>query len=360
HVNVLHTWELFREDSQSAASSPTGAEFQRTQPNHGETPGWQLFLARGFGNTFAINGRVTYQGAGRGSIVNEFAPLFGSIVPTEQIVVTGEASRPMTAANLNLTWSPTEKFSVTNQTSIDQIRMNGNDTYLQFDNGTLDSTVVNFQFLGIKHVSDAVDINYQALRWLGIDLGYEYSNRAFRSIAQASDNQEPAAGSFGQTNTLNAGKLGIRLRPIKPLLISFRGEVGRASRPLTPVADGNYQTFDGRVQYRAGTLTLGVTGKADYNINTFSFTNFLSHSRTYGADASWAPRSWLSFDASVSKLHLYSIGGLFYLANGSPVTGTDSLYISNLYFGNLGLRIAAGHRAEIFLGYSRVQDTGDG
>src|SRR5581483_2045970 len=75
HVNVLHTWELFREDSQSAASSPTGAEFQRTQPNHGETPGWQLFLARGFGNTFAINGRVTYQGAGRGSIVNEFAPV---------------------------------------------------------------------------------------------------------------------------------------------------------------------------------------------------------------------------------------------------------------------------------------------
>lgn len=359
-IDVLHTWEFFRDDTESPPGGPNGSVFQRVQPDHGETPGWQLFLARSFGQDLSLNGRLTYQGSTRGSFVDEISPLFPSTIPTQQILVTGEASRPVTAANLNLTWSPTPKLSVSNETSFDQIRMNGNDELVQFSDGTLSSALVDFQLLAIRGVSDAIDLTYQLRSWIGFTAGYEFSDRRFQSIAAETGNNEPANGFFQQTNRLNVGRFGIRLRPIKPLSISLKTEIGSNSRPVYPVSEGNYHTLDARAQYRAGTLTLAASARSDYNVNAVSISSFSSHSRTYGADVSWAPRSWLTFDAAWSKLHLNTADGLLYFANSDLITNTESLYISNIQFGNLGVRFAAGRRAGFYLGYSHVQDLGDG
>ncbi|HZU24842.1 MAG TPA: hypothetical protein VFA04_04930 [Bryobacteraceae bacterium] len=359
-LNILRSWEFFRDDTESPASAPLGGEFHRTQPNHGETPGWQLFLAKNFGQDLAFNGRLAYQGSGRGSTYDELAPLFPSSIPTRQVIVSGEASRPATAVNGNLTWSPTEKFSVTDQVSFDQVRMNGNDVYTQFDNGTLDATAVDFQLLAIRRTSEAIDASYQLNSVLGFNAGYQYTTRRFESIAAETNNQEPAPGRFVQNNELNAGRFGFRVRPIKPLSITFKGEIGKNSKPVYPVSEANYYSLDAHAQYRVGSLTLGATARRDYNLNDVSLSYFSSHSRSYGADASWAPQSWLSFDASWSKLALNAAGALFFFANQQPVAGTQSLYISNIQFGNLGVRLTAGRRAELYLGYSRVQDLGDG
>jgi hypothetical protein len=308
-----------------------------------------------------MNARVAYQGTGHGSIVDELAfNALPSSVPSQQIVVAGEASRPATAANLNLTWSPMPKLSFTNQTSFDQIQMNGNNVYEQFDTGTLDSTVVNFQFLGIRTLADAFNASYEPRSWLGINGGYEISARRFRSIAQASDNSEPAAGFYEQNNALHAGTLGIRVRPIKRLTMNLSGEIGHTTRPIYPVSEKNYHAFRGRVQYKAGSLLLAATAQADYNVNSASVSSFSSQSRNYGAEADWTPRSWLTLDVAWSKLHLKTAGGVAYFVDSALNTGRSSLYIANLHFVNAGVRLAAGKRADIYLGYSRVQDTGDG
>jgi len=358
-INVLHDWEFFRDDTVVSQGIP--ASFLRLQPDHGETSGWRGFLARDFGSTVTLSGRITYQGTGHGSSVDEEAfNALPSTVPSQQILVAGEASRPATAANLNVVWAPTEKLSFSNQASFDQVMMNGNDVYEQVDTGTLDAVVLNFQFLGIRTFADALDVSYQPRTWLGVSGGYQVSARRFRSIAGASDNNEPAAGSYEQNNTLNAGTLGFRLRPTKRLSINLSGEIGHTDRPIYPVSEKNYHAFRGRVQYRAGSLLIAATSQADYNVNSASISTFSSQSRTSGAEAGWTPRSWVTFDASYSKLHLNTAGGLAYFVNDALITGTDSLYISNLHFANLGVRLAAGKRADIYLGYSRVQDTGDG
>jgi hypothetical protein len=358
-VSILHDWEFFRDDTVVSPGSP--ASFLRLQPDHGETSGWRGFLARDFGSTVAVNGRVTYQGTGHGSSVDEEAfNALPSSVPSQQIVVAGEASRPTTAANLNITWSPSDQVSLTNQASFDQLQMNGNDVYEQFDTGTLDSTALSFQFLGIRTIVDALDLSYQPRNWLGFSGGYEFSTRLFRSIAQASDNSEPAAGAYEQSNTLHAGTAGVRLRPVKRLSINLSGELGHTDRPIYPVSEKDYHAFRGRVQYKAGTLLVAATAQADYNVNSASISSFSSQSRNYGAEAGWTPRPWLTFDVTWTKLHLNTAGGLAYFVNSSLTTGTDSLYISNLHFVNASVRLAAGKRADIYLGYSRVQDTGDG
>jgi hypothetical protein len=358
-LNLLHDWEFFRDDTEVSQGSP--ASFLRIQPDHGETSGWKGFLARDFGDRLAVNGRITYQGSGHGSSMDEEAyNVLPSTVPAQQILVTGEASRPETAANLNVVWSPAEKVSVTNQASFNQVEMNGNDTYTQFDTGTLDSVVLNFQFLGIRTLSDALDISYDPRTWLGISGGYQLSSRLFRSVAEASDNSEPAAGSYRQTNVLNAGTAGFRLHPMKRLSINMSGELGHTNRPIYPVSEKNYHAFRGRVQYKAGSLLAAATAQADYNVNSDSISTFSSQSRNYGAEAGWVPKPWLTFDLTYSKLHLNTAGGLAYFVDSALITGTESLYISNLHFVNAGVWLAAGKRADVYLGYSRVQDTGDG
>lgn len=358
-VSILHDREFFRDDTEINQGGP--APFIRLQPDHGDTPGWRGFLSRDFGATLAVNGRVTYQGTGHGSSVDEetFNTL-PSTVPSQQVLVTGEASRPATAANLNVVWSPVDKVSLTNEASFDQVLMNGNDTYVQFDTGTLDSVVLNFQLLGIRRLSDNLSVNYQPKNWLGLDSGYEISARRFESIAEATGNSEPAAGSYQQTNMLNAGTLGFHLKPMKRLSINLSGELGHTNRPIYPIAEKNYHTFHGRVQYRAGSLLVAATAQADYNVNSVSISSFSSQSRSYGTETAWTPKPWLTFDATYSKLHLNTVGGLAYFVDSTLITGTESLYISNLHFANVGVRLAAGKRADIYLGYSRVQDTGDG
>jgi len=49
-----------------------------------------------------------------------------------------------------------------------------------------------------------------------------------------------------------------------------------------------------------------------------------------------------------------------YFAAFRPIEGDRSLYASNIHSGNAGLRLGSGGRAELYFGYHRVQDLGDG
>jgi hypothetical protein len=88
-------------------------------------------------------------------------------------------------------------------------------------------------------------------------------------------------------------------------------------------------------------------------------TAYSSHSRTYTANASWNAKSWLSIDASYSKLHLDTVGGLAFF-EGTPARLTDqpSIYISNIQAANLGLRFPVTTRADFYVGYNITKDTG--
>jgi hypothetical protein len=101
-----------------------------------------------------------------------------------------------------------------------------------------------------------------------------------------------------------------------------------------------------------------------YDVNSPQlFSLYNSHSRNYNANASWAPKSWFTLDASYSQMHLDSQSFLAFFAGVNRPqlqTGYQSLYISNIHSGNLGIRFALGKRADVYVGYSITMDTGDG
>ena len=163
-----------------------------------------------------------------------------------------------------------------------------------------------------------------------------------------------------QSNQLRSGVFGIRLRPRKPLSIIVSGELGRADRPLTPISDRNYHALDARLRYKLKKVLFSASAQENYNVNSVSLSSYASHARTYSGDASWAPKDWFSLDASYSKLHLNTAGGIAYFASGQFFTGQQSIYVSNLHVANLTAHFDIRKRADLFVGYSHTQDTGDG
>ncbi len=369
-VNWIRGWEDFKEDSPYVAGAGLGlvpnnpttvTSFQRNEPIHGTSPYWRVGLFSDH-KWFSVNGRFTYTSGNHDFILDETAlgtARFGA-AQNQQVVTFGDAERPVATGNLNISLYPTSKLTITNSTSVYSLRMVGNSTFEQFNNATLGIDFVNFQYLGIRYISNETDVNYQPTTVFGFYGGYQYTDRLIRSREDAIVQGTISGQDANQTNHLHDGIFGIRLRPIRPLTILLDSEVGSADTPFAPVSDGNYHTLGARVQYKLKTLTLSAYTRANYNLNAVALSTYASHARTYAANAAWSPRDWFTVDMGYSKLHLNTAGGIFYFANGQPISGEDSVYFSNIHTANVGARFGLRKYADLYVGYSHVQDTGDG
>lgn len=381
--SVLRRWEFFKEDSTSqtigspiaGATTPFGGlvspdtsvltNFQTAQPYRGKTPGWlgNLYAEH---KVLAVNARLSYAG-GRGDFVqNELAMGTGRFgdAQNRQVVVIGNGGRPVLTGDLNITLFPTSRLSVINATSVSDTRISGNNTYTQLNFATLTTQTLNFQYLAMRLITNATDLRYRVSKKFDAFAGFRYSDRLIQSIEDAATPGSPFQGvSAQQTNIIHAGVAGFNWMPIQELRVHAETEVGRDSMPFTPISRGNYNALRGRVRYGKRTYSLTGGYQENYNNNSIQITAFSSHSRNYNADATWSARSWLTFDASYSKLHLDTIGGIQFF-EGSPaaslVQGMDSIYISNIHSGNLSVRIPITRYADLYLGYTITRDTGDG
>lgn len=371
-LSWMRTWEFFKDDasdnstSLAAGNNPndrvTLTTFHRAQPYHGSTRSWRVHLLTDRSKLYSINGRFAYAGGRRDFILDEFAGGTDRVgaARNRQIVVLGNARRPVTAANLTVSLFPFAKLTVVNHTAFHSTRMDGDARYAEFNNGAAGSALLNFQFLDIRTIANATDLHYRASKLVTFYGGYHFSSRRIRSIERLEAFQIPETTSARQENTLHSGLFGIRVQPLKPLTISLDAEAGRSDHPIYPISDKNYQTFGGRVQYKTRTYQLGAFARTNYNTNSISFLAHSSRSRTYSADGSWTPSGWLGIDASYSKLHLNTLSAIAYFANGDEVTNDRSAYVSNIHAGNVSARFGIRARVDLFVGYSRVQDVGDG
>jgi hypothetical protein len=376
-LNITRRWGFFKEDtpysflvpstSVTAADLTALSNFSRTEPIHGENPGWigNLATRRHY---WAINARATYLSGARNFIENEAAfgtSQFGGAA-TRQILVSGDAKRPSTAGDFSISLFPTEKITVINNTSILSNRINGQSSYSEVETGFDFGTTLNFRYLGIRTVTNSTDVNYRITKVLGVYAAYRYSDRELNYTTGSDFPAVPGSAfsdSYTVSNHLNSGVLGIRIRPIKPLTINLDGEVGRANFPLTPVSEKNYHNLNGRADYRTRKLTLSTSYRQAYNINSPAvFSSFSSHSRNYTASASWAPRDSFSLDATYIKLHLDTRGSISFFASAGvrPTLQSNlpSYYVSNMHVANLSARFGIRRRADLYVGYAITKDTG--
>lgn len=369
-LNWMHGWEDFKDDTPTqfsgfspgdkAQNSTSLSSFVRAEPNHGTSPYWRVGLFRDT-RVLSFNGRFTYTGGVRAFVSNETALGTNQLGATanQQIITYGAARRPVATGNMTLSLFPTSKLTIVNQASFYNVRTEGNSAYLQFDNATQSSALLYFQYLAIRTAAVQTDLKYQVRSWLDFHGGYEYSNRRIGSDQQFVLAGTPGTIPYIQTSELNSGTFGSRLRPIRPLTILLDGEIGRANRPFTPKGDKDYNALGARIEYKLKNLQLIASARSNYNNNSVTLPSYSSHARTYTGSASWKPRSWFAFDASYSKLHLDTLGGLAFFAQSQLFSNQVSYYISNIDSGTLDVHFSW-NRADLYAGYSRVQDLGDG
>ncbi len=379
HFNVLRRWEFYKEDTPYSLYSgtlfggstlaPTGdlttlSSFGKAEPIRGYTPGW-LFNVYTENRWFAVNGRFTYAGGQRNFVVDESSigiDRFGSN-QNRQVFVSGNAQRPVTTGDASISVFPTSKLTLVNNSSFSNIRINGDSQLEQFDLATLSNQVLDFQFLGIRLFTNSTDARYQFTRKFSAYTGYHFATRQIRSIQSETIPDVPFENTlYSQTNHLHAAVAGFNWNPIAPLRIHAEAELGRNDNPFTIVSERNYHAISGRAQYRWKSIQLSAAYRQNYNNNSVTLTSYSSRSRNYTASGSWTPRSWFTVDATYSRLHLDTLGGLAFFA-GTPfsqlVTNQQSVYVSNIHAATLVTRFALHSRADLFLGYSITRDTGN-
>ncbi len=367
--NWARGWQDFKEDSSylsgpnlgnNLASPTTLSSFQRTEPIHGTNPYWRgaLFAER---KRFAVNARLNYTDGQRAFALNESAvgTIALGLTSAQQVLTEGNAQRPVVSGNLTLSFFPSSRLTIVNQSTVNDVRIDGNSVYAVYNNASESLNYLAFQFLGIRTIANQTTLNFRLNRWLGLYGGYQYSDRQIRSNEASTFQGNVSTLPTQQTNLLHEGQFGIRLKPVKPLSILLDGSLGRANRPLTPIADRNYQVLGARAQYKVKTLMLAGSTREDYNTNSVLLSSYASHARTHSFNGTWTPREWFALDAAYSKLHLNTAGGINYFALAKFMTG-QSIYISNLHVGTLTARFDIKKRADIFVGYSHTQDAGDG
>ena len=188
-----HTWDFYKDDSgysftgNEASGVATDAtvlqQFQRSEPNHGSNPGW-------FGNLYgsrkhwALNARLTYNLGNGGFAMNELTTgldRFGA-ADNRQIVVSGDAQRPVVAGDFSLSLFPTSRLSIVNNTAVHDTRIDGDSYFTEFDNGTGAATTLNFKFLGVRTVANSTDLNYRFNDWFSAYAGFTDSGRQIRFL----------------------------------------------------------------------------------------------------------------------------------------------------------------------------------
>jgi hypothetical protein len=372
-LSILHRWEYFKEDTPVALDGVTTnpadgtvlTRFQRAEPTHGRNPGWLANLNANR-RRWGANGRYTYSGGRNAFIQDEFATGIDRFRQNlnRQIVVNGDAHRPVSAGDLSLSFSPGDRLTLVNNTSYFNNRIDGNSNFLEFDNATLAQQGLTFQYLGIRTIANATDLHYRAAKWVSFYTGYHYATRRIQTIDGFTAPGSPLqATPYEQDNQLHAGMLGVRLKPMKPLTVSLDAEIGRNDQPLTPASDRNYHALAGRAEYRAKKLLLTTSYRQNYNNNSVTLSSYSSRARNYTANASWTPRDWFALDAGYAKLHLDTVAGIaFFIAQQRPTLarGVDSVYVSNIHAGNLGARFVVMKRVDVYAGYTISKDTGDG
>ena len=369
-INVLHGWSDYKDDTPVNAPRGVGdlngdqttlATYFRREPIHGTAPYWRGTFFRDFSNWLSLNGRFTYTN-GRGQFIqNETAigpnPAVGDI--NRLVLVFGNSRRPVTTGNFTLSVFPTRKLTITNQTSIYNTRMEGNNFYQEFNSASLDFAQYNFQVLDIRTLSNSTISNYQFNPRIGAFAGYQFSGRQIRSVTGSTIDSFTDSVAATQTNIVHTATGGLRVRPIKPLTLVLDAEVGRANLPIYGTSEKNFHALGARLQLKLKNISLGAYTRANYNFNSTSLNAYSSRSRTYAVDGTWTPRPWLTLAGGYSKIHQDTTSGLVYYLVYEQTTSSYS-YVSNVHSIFAQVRLAIRSRLDLTAGLSSVQDLGDG
>ena len=372
-ITFVQAFDNYKEDTEYGDGSifPTQAtnvqpveRLRRDEPIHGNTPVTSIAIRTENERLVGFHGRYVYASGSRNFVLSEdvtaLDPARG-LSTLRQTVILGEGRRRQGSGDFTVTVMPSDPWTITNTTSINNSRIAGDAALFEMSLFTTES--IRLEELGVRHISNATEVNFRPVPKFGLYGAYRFSTRRIRTREffqfPGSDFEVPTAD---QENDIHSGVGGFRWRPIRGLRISFDAEVGRADRPLTPISEREFHNETARVQWRKKAFVFGASFKSAVNDNSASLINHSYTSRQFGVNTSWTQKDGrITIDANYTKLDLNTASGIFnFLQATEPGVERHNFYTSNLHTLYFGSRIQARPRLTFYLGYSLAKDTGDG
>lgn len=371
-VTAIQSFDNYKEDSAlgNGFGLPTNAtnaqpvdELTRTEPYHGNTPVTMVALRTEKDRWIGVHGRFVYSNGERNWALSESVSAFdprSSAQTLRQTMLVGDASREQGSGDLTVTLMPSSKITLTNTTAVNSTRITGGASFLEVSQFT--NQFLEFEDLGIRFITNAVELNVHPVDQIGVYGAYRYSTRLVRSsFAFEFPGFEFRQPLLEVDNNVHSGAAGLRWLPAPGVRASFDWELGRADQPLTPISDRRFHNETARLQWRGRGASVSAHFKNRTNNNPVQLVNYASTSRSGGLQFSWArPDGAVTLDGGYGYLHLDSSAGIFDLFDPereSPAGRT--VYTSNLHTLNVGARLEPHNRLTLYLGYALSRDLGD-
>lgn len=372
-VSVLQGFDNYKEDTLygDASTLPTAVtnlqpvqSLERAEPIHGNTPFTNVVIRTEHEHRVGFHGRFTYASGNRNATLGETllaTDPANTISTLRQTFIVGEADRKQGNGDFTVTFLPNDKWTLTNTTSVNNTRINGQSAFVEAT--VLTNEFVAFEHLGIRFVSNITEANFRPVPKFGLYGAYRYSSRRVRTdTALDFPDFDFHEGLFESDNHVHSGVAGFRWLPVQGLRISFDAEAGRADQPLTARSDREFHAETARVQWRKNNTVLSASFQNSINRNPVSLVDHRSESRQFGLNGSWAGSDGrFTLDAGYTLLNLDTMSGILNFFNPSDTQASSfSFYTSNLHIVNFGTRIQPHNRLTLYLGYNLAKDTGDG
>ena len=372
-ITFMQALDNYKEDTVYGDGSRFGSlspnvqpvdSLQRNEPIHGNTPVTSVAIRTENEHKIGFQGRYVYASGNRHFILSEDITAVNSdlnLSSFRQTFIVGDAQRKQGNGDFTVTFMPTDRWTISNTTSVNNTRISGDSTFVEVTAST--NRFQDFEHLGIRHISNASEVNFQAHRKFGLYGAYRFSRRRIQSRENFFTTGFDFVGElFEQSSDINSGVGGFRWRPRPELRVSFDAEFGKADLPFTPRSDREFHSETVRVQWRKNGFLLGGSFKSRENDNSAMLINHSTTSRHFGFNGSWAhPGGKLTLDGGYAKLELDTASGIFnFFPEGETPAESRSFYTMNLHTVYFSTRLQPRKRLSVYLAYNLSNDTGDG
>ena len=371
-VTFLQALDNYKEDTvygdgSALPSNVTNVQpvenLRREEPIHGNTPITSVLIRTEKESRLGFQARYVYAGGNRNFVLAEDVLGTNStstFASQRQTFVLGKARRDQGSGDFTVTLLPSDRWTITNTTAVNNTRINGDAAFVETT--VLTNQFTDFEELAARHISNVTEVNFRPVSRAGLYGAYRHSTRRLltRQLLQfpTSDFEVPL---YEQKNSINSGVAGVRLRPLRELRISFDAEAGNADLPFTPLSTKKFHAETARVQWRKNGFVAGASFKSRENENSAALIDHASTSRSYGLNGSWSrPDGRVTLDAGYTKLDMETASGIYnFFAADPAATPVRSFYSSNLHTLHFSARLQPHSRLTLFIGYNLAKDTGD-
>ena len=358
-------YKLLQPDEGDQINGRDILDMERRNPIDGTTNYGVLSIQRTFGEKFDFTAKVLHSRTNTEFKWDEFVSYLNNLVPgREEYVISGNAARPQTRADLGMTWRLTDKFRLSNTFTYDGFNVNGGNDFASFTPAPTLRT--NYTVTRYRRYMNTFEGDYQFNDRLGVNIGYRYTHREVRlHWTQLSNLGIPTGGEDEEAeNSTNTVIAGTKFKPIKNWVVYADIEKGKADNVFTRAGNSDFTNFRirNRINFDKVAANVSYISK-DNEIPAEPTTGTIpritdTKSRTFSATMDWYPMDELSLSGGYNYLHLTS-EAFIRLRFAAPVEGFSQYFVRDNYF-FIDASVRPHKRFSFFASYRWNKDRGHG